>query len=113
MVRIKIKCRPNTKEKKLKLIEILCSREIEISIIITANEGFAVIIVNEQNADNIFIAEVKQELALHDFAPVMPPELKAQKSVIIPSVDELIYDLSIIEIGEELLRKKTYGSVKN
>ncbi len=108
MARIKIKCRPNTKEKKLKLIEILCSREIEISRIITANDGFAVVTVNEQNADNIFIAEVRQELALHDFAPVMPPELKAQKSVIIPRVDELIYDWSIIEIGEEFLRKNTW-----
>ncbi len=55
-----------------------------------------------------FKAEVKQELALRDFAPAMPPELKAQKSVIIPRVDELIFEWNVVEIGEELLRK-THG----
>ncbi len=108
MARIKIKCRPNTKEKKLKLIEILCSRDIEISRISTANDGFGVIIANEQHADYIFKTEVKQELALHDFAPITPSELKAQKSVIIPRVDELIYEWNIVETGEELLGNNTW-----
>ena len=90
MARIKIKCRQNTKEKKLKLIEILCSRDIEISRIITSNDGFAVITVNEQHADSIFKAEISQELASHEFTPVMPPELRAQKSIIIPRIDDVI-----------------------
>ncbi len=108
MAGIEIKCRPNTKERKWKLIEILCSRDVEISRIITANDGFAVITVNEQNADYIFKAEVKQRLALHDFLPIMPPELKAQKSVIIPRADELLYEWNIVETGEQLLRKNTW-----
>ena len=108
MAWIKIKCRPNTREKKLKLIEILCCREIKISRVINANDGFVVLTTNEQHADSIFKPDVKQELTRNNFIPVMPPELKAKKSVIIPRVDDLIYEWSELEIGEEITRQNSW-----
>lgn len=38
----------------------------------------------------------------------MPPELKARKSVIIPRVDDLIYEWSTVEIGEEITSKNSW-----
>ena len=106
MARIKIKCRnPNDREKKLKLIEILCKKDIEISRIFSTNDGFAVLTLNEQHADNIFATDTKNELTENDFTPIMPPDLRARKSVIIPRVDELIYERNVADIGQEIINK--------
>ena len=108
MSRIKIKCRLNTKDQKLKLTEILCKNDIEIRRIFTSHDGFAVLTVSEQHADNIFQANIKNELEAHGFNAFMPPELKARKSVIIPRTDDIIYENDILDIGEELLKQNTW-----
>ncbi len=108
MARIKIKCRNPSKEQKLRLTEIICSNDIEISRVYTAHDGFAVLTVNEHHADCIFQSERKNELESNGFYAVMPPDLKAKKSVIIPRVDDLIYDNDILDIGEELLKHNTW-----
>ncbi len=96
------------KEKKLQLIETLCSRNIETNRIITTNDGFVVITVNEHHADSIFKAEARQEHITREFQPVMPPELNAKKRIIIPRVDDLIYEWSSADIEQELIRKNTW-----
>ena len=58
--------------------------------------------VNENHAQSIFNADVRQELESHGFRPIMPPELKVKKSVILPRVEDIIYGKHIIDIGEEL-----------
>ena len=111
MARIKIKCRnPSDRGKKLKLIEILCKKDIEISRIFTTNDGFAVLTLNEQHADNIFATDTKNELTGNDFTPVMPPDLRAKKSVIIPRVDDLIYERNVVDIGQELINENNWIS---
>ena len=62
MARIKIKCRQKTKEQKLNLIEILCTRDIEINRVFSTNDGFVVLTLNEYNADLIFQSDIKNEL---------------------------------------------------
>lgn len=42
-----------------------------------------------------------------EFPPVLPPDLKAKKSVIIPRVDD-VYDKDPGNIGEELVRRNTW-----
>ena len=70
MARIRIKCRsPPSKEKKLKLIEILSLKDVEISRVIQAHDGFVVLTVNENHADSIFSNEIKQNLLSNDFTP--------------------------------------------
>lgn len=108
MGRIKIKSRKNGREEKLKLLEILCRNQVEISRIITSNDGFVVLTVNELSADAIFYHDIKQELMSQDFSPVMPPEMKAKKSIIIPRVDDVIYEKNVVDIGEELTRENTW-----
>ena len=76
MARIKIKCKPNNREQKLNFIETLSTRDIDVSRIITINDGFAVLTINEHHADSIFQSEVMRELEAQGFTPYMPPELK-------------------------------------
>ena len=108
MTKIKIKCKPNTKDNKLKLIETLSKKDIEISRIITTNNGFAVLTINEHHADSIFHNDTKTELDAHGFTAYMPPELKVKKCVIIPRVDDIIYEKHIVDIGEELQKQNTW-----
>ncbi len=108
MARIKIKSRQNGREQKLKLLEVLYRMDIEICRIITAHDGFVVLTINEHFADYIFKYETKHELSSHDFSPVIPPELNAKKSVIIPRVDDVVYEKNIVDSGEELIRQNSW-----
>lgn len=93
MARIKIKCRnPNDRDNKLKLIEIHCKTDIEIRRIVYTHDGFAVLAINEHNSDT------KLELAQNGFRPFIPPDLNARKSVIIPRVDDLVYEKKVVDI---------------
>ncbi len=108
MARIKIKSRQNGRKQKLKLLEILCKKDIEICRIITTHDGFVVLTTNEHYADCIVKQDTRHELISHDFSPVLPPELKAKKSVIIPRVDDVIYEKKTVDIGEELVRQNSW-----
>ena len=63
--------------------------------------------VNEQHTDSIFNRDIKHDLTNHEFTALMPPELKAKKSVIITRVDDVIYERNSADIKEEILNKKT------
>ncbi len=65
MFRVKIKCNTNTKDYKLKLLEILCSKDVEVNRIIPAKDGFAVLTLNEDHANCIFKSDIKEELATY------------------------------------------------
>ncbi len=108
MARIKIKCRNPNKDSKSKLIEILCKRDIEISRCLNIHDGFVVITLNEDHADNIFASDTKQELSNNDLTSMVPPDLKARKSDVIPRVDDLIYDNLVAEIEEELIKENDW-----
>ena len=77
MTRVKIKCRgpgaQGTKEKKIKLLEILCMKEIHVTKIFNTTDGFALLTLNEEHAENIFSKEVKETLDFEGFSPIMPP----------------------------------------
>ena len=60
MTRIKIKCKGTPdRNKRNKLNEILCSNEIHIARIFTANDGFTTLTINEEHVDKIFTKEIK------------------------------------------------------
>ncbi len=108
MAKIKIKCRQNNREQKLKLLEILCTRDIEVSGFIPTYDGFVVLPINEHHADSIFNAEVKEQLEAHGFRPSLPPELKVKKSIILTRVEDIIYEKHILDIGEEIVKHNTW-----
>ena len=79
MARVKIKCRSNTKETKLALIEILCRKDVEISRIITIKDGFVVLTVNEHSADSVFNRDTKNDLTSKGLQPSHASRAKSQE----------------------------------
>ena len=108
MARIKIKCKSPSRENKLKLSEILNKNDIEVRRYFNTYDSFAVLTVSEHDADSLFSPEIKSALAQHEFIPVMPPELRAKKSVIIPRTDDLIYEWSPDNIKEEIIKNNLW-----
>ena len=109
MVRVKIKSRsPNDRNRKLKLLEILCTNEVHVSRVFTANDGFTILAISEEHADKIFTREIKNRLEEEGFNPLMPADLKVKKSVILTRVDDAIYDWGEVEIAEELTEKNSW-----
>ena len=80
MAKIKIKCKGSPdRNKKNKLLGILCSNEIHITRMKTMNEddGFITLTLNEDYAGKVFHrANIRLEKG---FTPVMPVELRVIK----------------------------------
>lgn len=109
MTRVKIKCKsPEERGKKIKLLEILCSSQIQVTKIFNASDGFAVLLLNEEQADRIFTKEIKAKLDSNGFNAILPPELKVKKSIIITRVDDIIYDRNTDEIADEIMLKNNW-----
>lgn len=102
MARLKIKS-DNSRDpnRKSVLLELLCNEDIYITKLIPVNDGFIVITIDEDQ-DKIFQEEVKNKLNENSFYTVIPPELKAKRSIIIFKVDPHIYNNSEEEITREL-----------
>lgn len=109
MTRVKIKSKGTaTRERKIKLLEVLCSNGIHVTKIFTAFDGFAVLLLNEDHADTIFSTKIKEELQKYDFQPLLPPELKVKKSVIVTRLEDLIYERDEEAIKQELINNNTW-----
>ena len=109
MTRVKIKCRGTPdRDRKRKLLEILCSHEVRVTRVFHANDGFTVLALNEEYGDKIFSNDVKSRLVEGGFTPMMPAELRVKKSVILTRVDDAIYEWGTDEIFEELKEKNTW-----
>ncbi len=110
---MKIKCRPNTKGKKLKLLEIICSKDTEVSNILPTFNGFAIFTTDQHHADSIFQPETRPQLEAHCYTAIMPPELRVKKSIIIPRADEIIYKKNTEARREEILRHNYWIGEEN
>ena len=103
MARVKIKAN-NSKDprKKTALLNILSKNDIYLTDLILLQDGY-VIITTEEDQEKIFQGNVKEELNLHEFYTITPPELKAKRSVIAFNVNSHIYNNNEDEIKQELL----------
>lgn len=110
MNRVKIKSRtPPTKDRKIELLEILFRNQIQITRVFNANDGFVVLSYNDEHSDKIFSKGIKEILDKNGFSPILPPELKVKKSVIVSRVDYLVYDWGETDIVEELKAKNPWA----
>ncbi len=76
--------------------------------VFTAPDGFAILLLNEEYADQVFSRQVKEELQQNGFTPLLPPELKVKKSVILTRLDDLIYDREEGEIIDEIVQHNSW-----
>lgn len=63
MYRVKINCNgTHNKEKKLKLLEIFCSKDITVTKIFDTSDVFALFVINEEHVNKVFINDLKEAL---------------------------------------------------
>lgn len=103
MARLKIKS-PNSKDlgKKTELQGLLSSNVIYVTRIITTNGGFVILTYSEEEMDKIFNNTDKQLQEKQVFL-IIPPQLKANRLVLIFRVNNYIFTHSENEIKEEIL----------
>lgn len=58
--------------------------------------------------DKIFDGKTDQQLMQEGFTPLIPPELKAQRSIKIFNVDNYIYDHEIEDMTTEIMEKNSF-----
>ena len=82
MARVKLKCDNTNHEKKILLLKILAENLIYATRIITVQDGFVVLTRSDEDMDKIFQGKTNEELANNSYKPVLPPELKAKRTVL-------------------------------
>lgn len=109
MVRVRIRSN-NSKDpnRKLQLLQLLSENEIYVNRIIVATEAFIIITNEESDLDRLFNGVTDRYLQNSGFTPVMPPELKAKRSIIIFNVDSHIYNNEVEEMISEIMDKNAY-----
>ena len=101
MGRVKIKHpRPQELSTKTKLLEVF-TNAVRVNRLITVRDGVVVLPTTDQDADNIFAEATLRKLRDHGFEPLLPPELKAQRTVICFRLDDLLAAYT----GEEMLQE--------
>ena len=84
MTRVKIKRRnSHERDTKKKLLELLATNNIYVIRIITISDGYIVLTDNDNDCDKLFQKPCLDALHSQEFQPIMPPELRAKRTVVI------------------------------
>lgn len=86
--------------RKVRLLELLSENDIYANRIYEANEGFTIYTMTEGDLDKLFIGITDIYL--------LPPELKAKRSVIIFNVDPYIYNKDVDDMTSEIIDKNPF-----
>lgn len=62
-----------------------------VTRIITTNDGFVILTQDDEELDMLFNNTTDKELIRKNFTPIMPPQLKANRSILIFRVDNYIF----------------------
>lgn len=108
MARVKIKHPKPTSEIRLLLMSILSSFNVYATRILPAYEGFTAITRTEEDIDRIFGKEVQDELSKNNFGPVLPPEQRSKRTVLIFNIDDHIFQNTEDEIKKEMKNKNEW-----
>lgn len=114
MAKVKIKTNnSNDQIRKHKLLEILAKNDIYATKIIPVPDGYVVLTTSETELDKLFNGKTDAELTTEGFAPQIPLELKAKRSVLIFKTDNHIFSKNEDQIKEELERRNEWvGSIQ-
>ena len=104
MVRVKIKTNNNDGMRHLKLLETLSKHDIYATKLNQTNDGFAITIAEDSDLDRLFNNVTDQALLKENFSPQIPPQLKANRSILLTNVDNHISENEHDEIKEEILK---------
>lgn len=109
MARIKIK-HPRSRDKATlqRLLGILSSNHVYATQLIPLDDSIIVITSDNNETDKIFNPPCKEQLEKSNFTPILPPEFKANRTVILTRVDDIIYTNEEKDISEELQRHNNW-----
>ena len=105
MARVKIKHPDPSPTTKLKLLRTLSENIIYAIKLIPINDGFILLTRTDDEVDKVFKSDCQKTLQQQGFEPILPPELRAKRTVILLNVDDYIASKSEQEIEEELIRE--------
>ena len=108
MPRVKIKTPSPSPQKRGDLLRILATNQIYATRIIELQDGYVVLTLNDEEVDKIFQEGCKKKLEDESFTPLLPPELRAKRTVLIFNVDNQVYSHSEEEIQEEFTTRNQW-----
>ena len=102
MVRVKIKT-PHSSDprKRRKFLELLSSNDIYVTRLITSGDGF-IALTPEEDLDKLFNNVIDKKREEHGYTPIIPPQLKVLRSVLLFRVDNYIFENNEQDIKEEI-----------
>lgn len=111
MARIKIKHpRPRLKTTKADLLSILGQRNIYVVKVFDTDDGYGILTKDDYDADQVFQKNTLKDLHNFNFTPIVPPEIKTKKTVILFNVDEFVYENDAESIKEEIENKNSWAT---
>ena len=102
MGRVRIK-HPNSTDigVRRRLLGLLSPR-VKVTRLIPTNDAVIVLTPSDKDSEAIFQDGTIASLAADGFSPLMPPELRAHRTVICSGLDELVYEHTTDEIAAEV-----------
>ncbi|KAK8386683.1 hypothetical protein O3P69_017858 [Scylla paramamosain] len=112
MGRVRIK-HPRSKELgvRRKLLDLLAPG-IKVTRLIPTHDAIIVLTPTDQDADAIFQDGLPARLAAEGFSALVPPELRAQRTIICFNLDDLVYENSPEDIAVEVRDQHTWAEAE-
>ena len=108
MPRVKIKHPDPSGQNKLLLLRTLSEQLIYATKIIQTADAFIVLTRTDDDADKIFSTTTSELLKQTKFQPVLPPEIRAKRTIILFNTDEHIYNQTEKDLEEELVNENSF-----
>ena len=109
---VRLNCSASVNKKSF-LLDLCMKYDIKVEKILEKKFGFLIVCSTTRDADKIFDEAVLSLLSAGEVQPVMPVELKAERSVIVNRLDAMIYSLSIENIKQEILARNSWCTVRD
>lgn len=111
MTKVKIKHpNPHSPEAKDSLLRILGQHDVYLNRAIPGRDGFIALLNDPQDADRLFKKTTLDDLGKEHFLPILPPAMKAKRTVLLFSVDAHILKHTPDEIKDEIQRLNDFTS---
>ena len=104
-IKVKAKC---ASEKKKSILNICANLCVKILKILSVEEGFNVIVESSVEADKLFSDSASTLFSAESVTLLLPPELRASRSILMFNVDSLIYNNDCEDIKADILHRNDW-----
>ncbi len=112
MGRVKIKHpRPKELATRSRLLQLIAPT-VRVTRLIPTTDSVVVLTATDKDTDAIFQEDVLQKLFSENFTALLPPDLKAQRTVLCFRLDDLVYQHEACEMKKEVERVQTWAKLE-